>query len=137
MPIKCRKRRWVYEHDPDDPPPVPYEPGDGWYVAHHAAERWIERVCPCADTHVARNHILHALDMSFQIPNRHAVTLWINKVTEAGTASSRREGVRWYMAGYAVFIVSGNRVVTVLRASDSDVHTVLAWLLTGIWGDSR
>lgn len=102
-------------------------------MSHHASDRWIERIHACADTQAARVWIQYSLDLAFQVPNRYAVDLWIQRIVEGRTQLARREGMRWYMLGYAVFIVSGNRVVTVIRATEDDVRIVLAWLLTGIW----
>lgn len=104
-----------------------------WKVSHHACIRWCERIGNTTNTWAARALIQIALNTSLTIPNRYAVTRWVEKISDSHTTYSRKHGIRYHIAGAAIVITGGNRVITVLKASTEDYATVLTWLMTGFW----
>lgn len=104
-----------------------------WHVSHHACIRWCERIGNTSDTWAARVLIQIALNQAITIPNRYAVSRWVEKSIESHTAYSRRIGIRYHVAGAAIVITGGNRVITVLKATEEDYATVLVFLIFGFW----
>jgi len=104
-----------------------------WKVSHHASKRWCERIGMTNDTWAARRLIIFALENGITIPNRLAAQQWVIDVEAARTTLSRRNGIRYHVAGSALLITAGNRVVTVIKLTDEDIAIVLTWLTSGFW----
>ena len=118
----------------DDIPPAPLEKWrEDWSVSAHAAERWVERMGGTSDVWAARYLIEHRIEHALMVPNRHAAKMWLRHIREEMIVSQRKHGIRFHVYGHAVFIVAGSKVVTMFRASDEDVATLLTWLMLGQW----
>ena len=104
-----------------------------WMVSHHACIRWCERIGQTTNTWAARILIQIALNQAITIPNRYAVTRWVEKHIDSHTTHSRRTGIRYHIAGSAVVITGGNRVITILKATEEDYATVFVFLIFGFW----
>lgn len=108
-----------------------------WNVSHHAVQRWIERIGNTSDSWGARRLIQIAADNSIGVPNRLATRLWVpEKVDSAYTTVKRRHGFRYRLSGQAVLVMSGQTIITILKATAEDWATILVWQITGCWVDS-
>lgn len=104
-----------------------------WQVSHHACQRWCERVDNTSSTWAARILIQIAMQNHLLIPNRYATTRWVEKHIPSKTLRNRLHGIRYHLAGTVIAITAGNRVITVIKATDEDYATLLVWLTFGIW----
>ena len=104
-----------------------------WLITQHAAERWCERIGTTTNTWAARGLIQISVRRSVTIPNRLATPRWVVEPDANLTALVRRKGIRYRISGTAVFVTGGHRVITLLKATDDDLATVLIWFITGEW----
>lgn len=82
----------------------------------------------------ARREIQRAVVEAVLIPNR-LVARWVRRIGKTTLSDYRKLGVRYRFHPAAMFVLGGNRVVTVLPSTVEDLATVLTWLMTGQWLD--
>lgn len=113
---------------------------DAFALTQHAIDRYVERRAPAwlersraLRDHLGRDGVRAAIRRSVDVPIRIGAQRWANKVSEARVRDWRRKKVRYHAAWPSVLIAVDRTVVTVIRADDDDLATLLVHALIGVW----
>jgi hypothetical protein len=99
------------------------------HVTEHAMQRAIERH-QCRSAAEANRHLTRCWQQSVRLPPRYARDLFNRPVHSKPQAAQKRD---FRIAGSTLLVCRGRHILTTWRLTESQLATVVVWILSHCW----